>query len=328
MSASRRRLAKTGLLLLVVTALFFVRVLLGDFTVTFGDFFTIVTGGHVDVPGANYIVMQSKLPRACAALLAGAVFGASGASMQSLVRNPLASPDVLGLSLGASAAAVFTSVVWGWSGTPMMLAAICGGLAAAGVILSLAKGQTTRMILVGIALAAAMQSVIQWVLLKAAAYQAQDAMVWLAGDVGSTSWSEIRQLAAVGIPVIALLCALAHRLRVLELGRPLAIGLGVPDGAVRFWTFAAVVVGVAVATGACGPIAFIALLSGPIARRIMGRTSIFQAALIGGGIAIAGDYIGNYLIPGGSKLPVGVVTGLAGAPVLAWLLLRQTKGAR
>ena len=119
-----------------------------------------------------------------------------------------------------------------------------------------------------------------------------------------------------------------HWLRVLEMGRPLAIGLGVPDGFVRAVTFGVVVIGVAVTTSVCGPISFVALLAGPISRRLMGRTTIVAAALVGAIITIAGDYVGAYLVPGDNKLPVGVITGLAGAPVLAWLLLTSQRPPR
>lgn len=326
----RRRRRTVVLLALAVTtfAVFAARCLLGDFTVTVPDFVRIVLGRTVDVPAANYIVMQSKLPRAMACLFAGAIFGASGAAMQSLVRNPLASPDVLGISLGSSTAAVFCITILGWSGTSVTVAAVMGGLAVALIILGMAKGQTARMILVGIALAAALQSVIQWILLKSSAYQAQDAMAWLAGSVSAVTWPQIARLAVVGVLVVSVLAVLAHWLRVLEMGRPLATGLGVPDGLVRGGTFAAIVVGVAVTTSVCGPIAFVALLAGPIARRLMGRTSIIAAALVGAIITIGGDYIGAYLVPGDNKLPVGVVTGLAGAPVLAWLLLTAHRPTR
>lgn len=315
-----------GGLALVALAVFCVRVLLGDFTFTVADALRIVAGEHVDVPGANYILMESKLPRAVAAALGGALFGAAGAAMQSLVRNPLASPDVLGISLGSSTAAVFCVTVWGLSGWPVLGAAVLGGFAVSGLILSLARGQTARMILVGIAAAAGLQSAIQWILLESNAFQAQDAMVWLAGSVSDVTWPEITRLAVIGAPVLVVLAVLAPRLRVLELGRPLAVGLGVPDGATRAGVFVAVVVGTAVATSVCGPIAFVALLAGPIARRMLGRTSIVGAALVGIAITVAGDYVGAYLVPGGGKLPVGVVTGLAGAPVLAWLLIASQRG--
>lgn len=325
--ARRRRLA-LALVLVLLLGVFAARVLLGDFPISFVDFFTIVFGGHVDVPGADYILMESKLPRALACLLAGGVFGAAGAALQSMVRNPLASPDVLGISLGSSTAAVFCTTILGWSGMPVTFSAILGGFAVAALILLMAKGQTPRMILVGIAVAAALQSVIQWILLKSSAFQAQDAMAWLAGSVSAVDWAGITRLAFVSILVVGLLTALGHSLRVLELGRPTAIGLGIRDGRVRALTFGGVVVGVAVATSVCGPIAFVALLAGPIAGRIMGRTAIFTAACIGAIIAISGDYIGAYLVPGNNKLPVGVVTGLAGAPVLAWLLLTSQRPAR
>ena len=423
----RRRLVALGALIVATLAIFLVRVLLGDFTFTITDAVRIVLGEQIDVSGANYVLMESKLPRAVAALVGGALFGAAGAAMQSLVRNPLASPDVLGISLGSSTAAVFcvtllgwsgwpilfvavlggfavsgvilalakgqtarmilvgiamaaglqsviqwillksnafqaqdamvwlagsvSDVTWpeiarlagiglpmlvvlavfcvtllGWSGWPILFVAVLGGFAVSGVILALAKGQTARMILVGIAMAAGLQSVIQWILLKSNAFQAQDAMVWLAGSVSDVTWPEIARLAGIGLPMLVVLAVLAHRLRVLELGRPLAVGLGVPDGATRAFVFVGVVLGIAVATSVCGPVAFVALLAGPIARRLMGRTSIVAAALVGASITIAGDYVGAYLIPGGGKLPVGVITGLAGAPVLAWLLVASQRG--
>lgn len=313
-------------LALTALAAFCVRVLLGDFTFTIADALRIIGGEHLDVPGANYVLMESKLPRAVAALLGGALFGAAGAAMQSLVRNPLASPDVLGISLGSSTAAVFCVTVLGLSGWSVFGAALLGGFAVSGIILALAKGQTARMILVGIATAAGLQSVIQWILLKSNAFQAQDAMVWLAGSVSDVTWPEIARLAGIGLPVLVVLGLLSHRLRVMELGRPLAVGLGVPEGPTRAGVFVAVVLAVAVATSVCGPVAFVALLAGPIARRLLGRTGIVAAALVGGAITVAGDYVGAYLIPGDGKLPVGVVTGLAGAPVLAWLLVASQRG--
>ena len=92
--------------------------------------------------------------------------------------------------------------------------------------------------------------------------------------------------------------------------------------------FGVVVIGVAVTTSVCGPISFVALLAGPISRRLMGRTAIVAAALVGAIITIAGDYVGAYLVPGDNKLPVGIITGLAGAPVLAWLLLTSQRPPR
>lgn len=322
---ARRRTWTVCALAVLTMALFLVRALLGDFTVAFPDAIRMIQGQTIDVPGANYIFMESKLPRAVAALLGGALFGAAGAAMQSLVRNPLASPDVLGISLGSSTFAVFAVVVLGLSGVPILLAAVLGGAFASGVILLLSRGQTARMVIVGIALAAGLQSVIQWILLKSNAFQAQDAMVWLAGSLNDVDWGGITRLALGGIPLLLALSLLSHRLRVLELGRPLAIGLGIADGRVRAWTFVAIVLAVALATSVCGPVAFVALLAGPIVRRLVGRTDLLAAALVGASITLAGDYIGAYLIPGGTKLPVGVITGLAGAPVLAWLLMSSRK---
>ena len=312
-----------GLLVLgvVVLGLFLARALLGDFTVTVRDAVRMIAGERIAVPGANFVFMESKLPRAVAALVGGALFGAAGATTQSLVRNPLASPDVLGISLGASVAALFGVTAFGLGGVWLSVLAVIGGFLVSGVILLLARGQTARMILTGIALAAGLQAAIQWILLRSNAFQAQDAMVWLAGSLNDVSWTDVARLAAVGGPVLVAFGLLAHGLRVLELGRPLAVGLGVADGRVRASAFVLVVLAVAVATSVCGPIAFVSLLAGPIAQRMQGRTSPIAAACVGAALTLAGDYVGAYLVPG-AKLPVGVVTGLAGAPVLAWLLMR------
>ena len=134
-----RRLARRRALVLaalgaLALALFAARVLLGDYTVTIPDFLRILGGENI--PVASFLVMESKLPRAAVAVVAGLAFGAAGATFQSVLRNPLASPDVVGVSLGASFGAVFSMVVLGWAGTPVMLAAAAGGLAVTGTLLA------------------------------------------------------------------------------------------------------------------------------------------------------------------------------------------------
>ena len=333
--ATRRRVRRRGTLvvaglLVLLLAVFAARVLLGDFTITIPDFFRIL--GGADIPAATYILMESKLPRAVVGVLAGLSLGATGATFQSMARNPLASPDVLGITLGCSAAAVTATVLFGASAPVVSLAALGGGAAVAVCLVVLSGSHPGaapgRMILVGIALAAMLVSVIHWVMVRADIYQAHEAMVWLTGSLNGATWTEIRVLAlivAVGLP---LLLHVGSHLQVVELGDDLASGLGRPPRATRSRAIALVVVLTAATTAVCGPIAFVAFLSGPIARRLLaGRHSLLAAGLVGAVIVVLADYLAAYALPS-SNFPVGVVTGLAGAPFLLWLLATSRPAAQ
>lgn len=317
----RQRVLLASLALLVV-GLFLVRALLGDYRVSFVDGIRMVSG--TTIPGASFIFMESTLPRACMSVLAGAAFASAGAAFQSMLRNPLASPDVLGINLGASAAAVFATVLLGWSGNAVTAVAFAGAVAVAATIHGFAgrgAAATGRMILVGVGLAAVLSSVVHWVLLRADIYRAQDALVWLTGSLGSVSWGEIARLGVVVAIALPLLTVVTRKLGVLALGDDLAAGLGVRADRLRLLISGLVVLLTASATAVCGPIAFVAFLSGPIARRLTGgRTSVPAAALVGAAMVLAADHVSAYAVPG-TAYPVGVVTGLAGAPVLVWLLV-------
>ena len=317
----RRRDVVLGVLLILLVLLVLARALLGDYTVTIPDAVRIIGGAKI--PGATFILMESKLPRAVMAVIAGAAFGAAGAAYQSMLRNPLASPDILGITLGASTAAVFGVVILGLSGAGVTAIAFAGALAVAVAIHAFAGGgggATGRMILVGIGLSAMLSALIQWVLLKADVYRAQDALVWLSGSLTSVTWTSIARLLVVVAILLPILVLLSRQLEALSLGDDLAAGLGIATGRVRLGVTLCVVLLTASATAVAGPIAFVGFLSGPIARRLRGgRTSIPTAALVGSCIVVAADYLAAYAIPD-TNLPVGVVTGLAGAPFLLWLL--------
>ena len=317
----RRRATVVGVLVLVLVALVLVRSLLGDYRVSFPDAVRILGGAQI--PGASFVLLESTLPRAVMAVLAGAAFGAAGGAFQVLLRNPLASPDVLGITLGASAGAVVAVVVLGLRGTSVTLAALAGAVLAAGLVLSQAGGRggaTGRMVLVGVALAAGLSALVHWVLVRASTHQAQDAMIWLSGSLNSVTWTDIARLLVLEALLLPALLALAGRLTVLGLGDDLAAGLGVRVVRLRVAVTAGVVALVAAATAIVGPVAFVGFLSGPIARRLVpGRPAIGVAALVGGVVVLAADHLAAYSIPG-TALPVGVVTGVLGAPVLLWML--------
>lgn len=317
----RRRALVVGALVVLLVGLVLVRALLGDYRVSLPDAVRIL--GGADVPGAGFVLMESTLPRAVVAVLAGAAFGAAGAAFQVMLRNPLASPDVLGVTLGASAAAVVAFVVLGLRGTPVTVAALAGALLAAAAILTQAGGRggaTGRMVLVGVALAAGLSAVVHWVLVRASVYQAQEALVWLTGSLNSVTWADIGRLLAVELVLLPVLLALSARLPVLGLGDDLAAGLGVRVSRLRATVTVVVVALVAAATAVVGPIAFVGFLAGPIARRLTpGRPAVGVAALVGALVVLGADHLAAYALPG-TALPVGVVTGLLGAPVLLWML--------
>lgn len=335
-------MGRTALLAAAVVLLFFASVLLGSYTVTVPDFFTIVanhlTGGP-KIPGASFIVMENKLPRAVIGTMIGTAFGLAGALFQTMLRNPLASPDVIGISSGASAAAVVAIVVFGASGGAVSAAALAGALAVAGLIYAISSGGTgrgagrgnaagNRLVLAGVGIAAALQAVVSFLMTRADIRTAADVLVWLNGSLNSANWDRAGVLflaLAVLVPAVG---AIAGPLRVLELGDDAAAGLGVRVNAARLAVVVIAVALAAVATAAAGPVSFVAFLAGPIARRFNGKASLPASALVGALIVLAADYFAANLAPlllDGTVLPVGVVTGALGAPFLLWLLVTANR---
>jgi iron complex transport system permease protein len=315
---ARRTAWVLGGLAVSLVAVFFLRALGGDFTITLPDFVRIVTG--TDIPGASYILMESKLPRAVLGILVGAAFGVGGAIFQTVLRNPLASPDIVGVSIGASAGAVFVIVTLDQRGSWVSVAAVLGALAVAFLV----RSQTgtsggNRLVLVGVGLSAALVSVVNYLFTRADQWDVQLLMQWLTGSLNRADWNAIRIVAVLLLVLTPLVTWLAGTSRVAELGEDTAAGLGVPPRRSELLLLVAVVL-VALGVAAAGPVAFVSFLSGPIARALNGgRTTLLGAALVGAVIVVGGDYLGAYLIPD-VNYPVGVVTGAFGAPFLLWLL--------
>jgi iron complex transport system permease protein len=309
--------------------------------VTIPDFFTILVNhltGGAKIPGASFIVMENKLPRAVLGTMTGIAFGLAGALFQTMLRNPLASPDVIGISSGASAAAVVSIVVFGASGAAVSGAAWGGALAVAALIYAISSGAVrgagrgnaagSRLILAGVGIAAALQAVVSFLMTRADIRTAADVLVWLNGSLNSANWDRAGVLflaLAVLVPAVVLI---AGPLRILELGDDTAAGLGVRVNAARLALVVIAVSLAAVATAAAGPVSFVAFLAGPIARRFAGKASLPASALVGALIVLAADFFAANLAPlllEGTVLPVGVVTGALGAPFLLWLLVTANR---
>ncbi len=325
-TAGRRRTLVPAVLAGAVLALFAVYVLLGTYSFTIPDFFRILFGEQI--PGATYILMESKLPRAVVGTLIGLGFGIAGAVFQTLLRNPLASPDIIGISYGASASAVCAIVLFGAAGTAVSAAALTGALLVALAIYLLSRRGGVagyRLVLVGIGFAAVLQALVNFLLTRTDIRTASEALVWLNGSLNNSSWDRAAVLAGFLLVLLPAAAVLARTLRGLELGDDAAAGLGIRVERARLGLIVVAVGLAAAATAAAGPVAFIAFLSGPIARRLMhGQASLLAAGLVGSCIVLAADFVGANLVPG-VTLPVGVVTGALGAPFLLWLLVTSNR---
>ncbi|HLR27970.1 MAG TPA: iron ABC transporter permease [Ruania sp.] len=283
--------------------------------------------GH-DVPGASFTVSRLRLPRATMALAAGLAFGMGGVTFQTMLRNPLASPDIIGISSGASAAAMIGILVFGLSGPVLSAVAIVAGLAVALLVylLSYRNGVAgTRLILIGIGFGAMFDSVISYLLGRAASWDLQEAMRWLTGSLNGSDWNQALLVLAALAVLGPVLLGQSRNLSLLELGDEAAASLGVRTGRTRLIAVTAAVGLVAFATAATGPIAFVAFLSGPIAARMVGRTRslVIPAALTGALLVLISDLAAQYLL--GTRFPVGVVTGVLGAPYLLALIVRTNR---
>ena len=323
--ASRWRLVVVVLALLVVAA-YAVTLMVGRTVYPPGDVLRVVLGQ--DVPGASFTVGRLRLPRATLAVVAGLSFGLSGVTFQTMLRNPLASPDVIGISTGASAAAAVAIVVLGLGGTAVSVFAIIAGLTVALLIYLLAYkdgGAGTRFILIGIGMAAMLHSVIAYVLSRAGQWDLQEATRWLSGSLNGVTWERTLPALVVLVVLGPVLLSQTRDLSAIGLGDDAASALGVRVERTRIVAIIAAVGVIAFATAACGPIAFVAFLSGPIAARIVGPNGslLVPAALVGALLVLVADLCGQFAF--GTRFPVGVVTGVLGAPYLIYLIVRTNR---
>lgn len=302
----------------------------GDFPIPVADVVPAVFGrGDAD---AFFIVNTLRLPRLLTGVLVGAAFGVSGAVFQSLARNPLASPDIIGVNAGAAAAAVLVIVAFRGNSTEISVGALVGALATAAAIYLLAyrRGVTGyRLVLVGIGVTAMWSSVTSYLLTRAEIFQAQQATLWLTGSLNGRGWDHVRPVFIALVVLLPLTLSLGRQLRALQLGDDAARGLGTRVETARLGLIVSGVGLAAVATASTGPVAFVALVSPQIARRLVGggTAALGSAALVGGALMVAADLVARRLFAP-TELPVGVITAVIGAPYLLWLLSRANRIGR
>jgi len=323
--ASRRRTVTIVLAVLIVLV-FALSLMVGNTFYPPADVVGVILGQ--DVPGATFTVGRLRLPRAVLAILTGLAFGLAGVTFQTMLRNPLASPDIIGISSGASAAATFGIVTLGLGKTEVSIFAIVAGLGVALLVYALSyRGGVagTRFILVGIGVAAMLESLTSYTLSQAAEWDLQEALRWLTGSLNGSSWNDVVPV-LIAVAVLApILLSQTRNLAITQLGDDTAEALGVRVGRTRLVVIVVAVGLIAFATAATGPIAFVAFLSGPIASRIVGQggSLLIPSALVGALLVLVADFCGQYLL--GTRFPVGVVTGVLGAPYLVYLIIRSNR---
>jgi iron complex transport system permease protein len=299
----------------------------GDFSIGLADVVKAVAG--TGDPGNVLVVRELRMPRVVTGLLVGVAFALSGALFQTMTRNPMASPDVIGLTEG-SGTAVVAAIMLGWDGgLGLQTLGLLGGLASALLVYVLAwRGGTTgyRIILVGIGVSWMCMSATDYLIARGGEFQAQAALGWLVGNLNGRTWDQVVPLTVVMVVLVPAALMLSCLMRTLQLGDDVAAGLGTPVQPVRLALLLTGVGLVAFGTAAAGPIAFVALAAPQIAQRLA-RTAWpppIASGLAGGLVVLAGDLLARTLISG-TELPVGIVTGVLGAPVLLWLLIRANR---
>ncbi len=279
-------------------------------------------------PGSDILLWELRLPRVLCGLLVGAGLGVSGALFQSLLRNPLASPDIIGVTQGAAFGAVASLV----AGTPVLLGAWTGGLVAMGMIFGLSLSwrfglDPMRLVLNGVGIGITAVAGTTILITQVPEGTAGQAMLWLSGSLNALGWPDVAIAAGLAGPLGLTLLALQRRLALIELGDDLARSLGVD---LRRWRPAIALCSAVLAAGlvaVTGPLGFVALCAGPIARGLgQGGPNLAGAALIGACLVMIADMATRVFAPS-ALLPAGLYTALIGAPVLIFVVFRQFRRA-
>ena len=330
----RQALVGVGLVVLLLVLLV-ASIMVGEYVLPAGDVVRTLLGAGD--PADRFVILGLRAPRAATAIVVGFALGAAGAITQSVARNPLASPDILGVTAGATAAAVAAIVLAGTgamsgflvtAGLPVV--AVLGGLVATALVCLLAwRGgiEGYRLVLVGLGVNAGASAITSWMLVRAELPDLNAALIWMTGSLNRASF-EIAGPVAVVVVVTVVVSALSTRwLAILRFDSRVIVGLGVRRSAAQLLQIALAVVLAAAATAAAGPVPFVAFVAPQIAWRALAAQGPppLGAGLVGACVVLAAD-LGARSLP--VDLPVGVVTSAVGAPFLLWLLLRESREVR
>ncbi|MCO8306688.1 FecCD family ABC transporter permease [Streptomyces hygroscopicus] len=323
-------LVSVTLLLAAATFLVFcLSIGVGDFPIGLSRVIATILGGGERVD--EFVIMDLRMPRALAGLIVGVALGVSGALTQSIARNPLASPDILGITGGAGAVAVFLVTVSGGtaaavvSAVGLSAAALAGGLGTGLLVYFLAWRRGIdgfRLILIGISVSAVMEAITTWLLATADIKDVARAQAWLVGSLEGRSWGDVRVALWCTLVLLAVVSCVAFQFKPMHLGDEVAAGLGVRYSMVRAVLLLCAVLLAAVAVSAAGPVPFVALVAPQAAMRLARCPTPPMAAsgLVGALLLIGADLVARTALP--VTLPVGVVTAAIGGPFLVYLLVR------
>lgn len=298
----------------------------GEVAVPLLDVLRAAVGAPAD-NGASFIVGQLRAPRIYTAALVGALLATSGALFQSVARNALASPDLLGVTAGAATAAVTAIALTGTSSSLALAPyAMAGAVVTSALIVATGWSggiQPARMVIAGIGIGFVATSITTLVLTRLPENAVGSAYAWTVGSTNARTWVHVQIAAAALAVVVPLAAYLQRRLRVIEMGDDLAAALGVRVMRVRFVAVAVAALAAGLATAVTGPIGFVALVAPAVARQLgrSGGIVIGTAATIGALLTVVADLAARELLAP-TQLPIGVLTAAIGAPYLLFLLTR------
>ena len=277
----------------------------------------------------DFAVLDLRLPRVLNAILVGGALGMSGAVFQSLSRNPLGSPDVIGFTYGATTGGLLVILVFGGGVLSIAAGALVGGLGTALAVYLLAwqRGvRGTRLVLVGIGISAVLQALNFYLIVNAKIADVARATVWITGSLNNLGWEHVWPAAVALAVIVPALLVGARWLNLLEMGDDAAAALGVPVERSRLYLIIAGTAACAVATATAGPIAFVALTAPQLAKRLTRSSGagLLPAAWMGALVVLVADFVAQR-IAGSATLPVGVATAAVGGVYLGWLLRRTRR---
>ncbi|MER6678823.1 FecCD family ABC transporter permease [Streptomyces sp. NPDC000983] len=325
-----RALTVVVLLLLAALAASVVLIGTGDFPISAGDVLSTLAGNGD--PGQEFIVNELRLPRVLVGLLVGASLGLGGALFQAISRNPLGSPDILGLGQGATAGALTMIVLFSGSATEVTVGALVGGLVTGLAIYLLAWKQGVhgyRLVLVGIGMSAILTAVNGYLLTVSDIVDAARSVVWMTGSLSGRDWAQVWPLLGLCALLVPLVLGNARGLRMMEMGDDVSHALGVRVERVRALLLVSAVLLTAAATAAAGPVSFVALIAPQLARRLTRSPgpNLLPSMCMGAALLVAADWTSQRVF-GADQMPVGVVTGVVGGVYLLWLLVTERRAGR
>jgi iron complex transport system permease protein len=324
--------------LALLTGLVAVDLAVGDFPIPVAEVVrTLLGGGDA---GQRFVVMELRLPQTVVAVAVGAALGLAGALTQTVARNPLASPDILGVTAGAAFAAVAVIVAAGGSGyggglatgtlqgVGLPIAAFAGAMATAAVLYALSwrRGlDIQRLVLVGIGIGATLTAGTSYLLVNARIQDAASAQVWLSGSLTLRGWEHARPVLLVLLLTVPLALVLVRSLNALLLGDDTARALGLRLQLTQLGVLVVAVALTSVSVAAVGPLGFVAFVVPQVALRLTGgsRPPLLAAMVLGGVLVVGADLVTRAVLP--FALPAGIVTAAIGAPYLIWLLVRTNR---